>query len=62
MMLVCKTVSNMEPNRDKYDRDILTRTNNICVLDMQEMYSTPYKCGILLSNSNTFIMLVESSW
>ena len=45
MMLICKTVGNMDTNSGKYDHDILIifnlRTSNIYVLDMQEMCSTP---------------------
>ena len=55
----------MDTNWGNYDHDIPIRlnlrTSKIYVLDMQEMCSTPYKCGILLSISNTFTMLVESS-
>ena len=55
----------MDTNWGKYDHDILIRlnlrTSKIYVLDMQEMCSTPEKCWILLSNSNTFTMLVSNN-
>ena len=45
MMLIYRTVGNMDTNLGKYDHDILIilnlRTSKIYVLCMQEMCSTP---------------------
>ena len=45
MMLICKTVGNVDTNWGKDDHDILIRlnlrTSKIYVFDMQEMCSTP---------------------